>query len=328
MMMSNSMFCRLMVALFAHVAALCGSVSNVSAKVAILCDKGILPCQSIYKFDVSPEYMLLNVDGSKSISGHTATLFEDGKHQIVIGKFLTPGKMTLLFFPPEALAISGDHAKAKPAHVVTYEFLEADRVWTSNDASTEDRFSRFRLLWNGVTGGADYQLVGREIAPRLDVFNPQIDLFRASIIQLIVGLPSTRIHFKESYCAEMRKSLEKAIKQGGNWDVDIDDGDYMSFHIKLRSHSDREHFYKDGHWWRAFVEVKFADYGNQGKCDGADVAVYDTLVCTGPINDDPDGTRNRRRDCYRRIEPSSKAEYELRDRLTAILRKAYGLSPR
>jgi hypothetical protein len=150
---------------------------------------------------------------------------------------------------------------------------------------------------------------------------PINDIFRGEIVEKIAGLPSEQVSFSHKYCDKIESSLESVLKEAGKWSVEVTPERDQEVRVILKSHSDREFFDKDGYWWKAFIQIRFSKEAQGSKeCTGASIQLYDSIVCTSPINDDPD---NGRSGCFHRIDYSSKAEFQLQDRLSLILRRAY-----
>jgi hypothetical protein len=135
------------------------------------------------------------------------------------------------------------------------------------------------------------------------------------------GLPPLEPGLPAFICDRVGKSMEQTLSNAGKWDVAVDPDKSMSFHVVLKSHSDREFFYREGYWWKAFVEITF-ESAEADACSGVSIYLYDSVVCAAPANKDPE--QNGRRECFQRIHPSSKAEVDLQQRLLLVLEKAYG----
>jgi hypothetical protein len=314
-----------------------------------------IEAQSVFRFNPNPEFMYLRVYPDNQMAGYTASLWQKGYISSVFGRVLKKGTIELSFFPAAARALATKTAQEKnsfgrcPSWVengcdLTVILQTLSDMGVRPDQRTKYVYDAKRELWIAVetTGRSHYSnfKTEKDYEPRGVVAqvlqDPQINprspyeltaagaLFDRDIVHSIAGLPVGRdIAFKTRYCDQIGEGLNTLLTGAGHWDVDVSPETEKTFLVKLKSHSGREFFYKDGYWWKAFVEIQFTDDDGNGKCSHARVYLYDSAVCGGPPNDDPD--KNGRTACYRRIEPDSKAEVDLRDHLTQILQKSYGV---
>jgi hypothetical protein len=312
------------------------------------------PAQSSFRLTTTPEFMLLTVYPDSQIEGYTASLWETGYKSFVIGTALEKDAVELSFYSLateelvrkrllESNAISKcglvDRAcyltifrqllteiGIAPIQKSAFLFDAKSGKWVSREnPKLPGRYSDFILEHDYNSDSADAifrnapnAAIKRSISP-----TPVDKLFSRDIIRYTAGLRPSRIAFKTQYCDAISEGLAELLKESGKWEVQVFSEYEKSFSVKLKSHSGREFFYRDGYWWKAFAEITFLEDDGDGKCSKVIIYLYDTIVCGGPIDDDPD--KNGRSQCYQRIEGDSKAEVDLRDHLSQILQQSYGI---
>jgi hypothetical protein len=141
--------------------------------------------------------------------------------------------------------------------------------------------------------------------------------------QIQTGIPKANVALNTHFCSEFQERLEQSLSKAGQWRASVNSEGERSFRVMLKSHSSKEFFYRDGYWWKAFLEISFTQADGGGNCSGASIYLYDSVVCAAPIDKDPDA--NNRRECFFRIEPTSNAEFELQDRIRLVIQKMYGV---
>jgi hypothetical protein len=348
--------------------------------------------ESIYKFQKTPEYMLLRINPDqryKSFEGYTASLWSGEFEKYVFGKYNSPGKITLTFYnikqynkaqevlmkderfknnrPGPDINIFdylGEHLQDRePIFQGKYEYYKLDYkletkmydpyypkgVWKKTGISDEytNLMLEFYDIWDSPeTYSAEAILTSSKLEDEYgfggcrigeicvmesntlekeSLQRPIVRLFGIYIPTKIVGLPTQVIYTTQQYCREMRGKLLTSLKQAGNWDVAVDPEEYNSFRIQLKSHSDKEFYYKDKIWWKALLEIEFVGANEKpNSCSQIKCRLYDSVVCPGPINDDPEAPGKGRSACFERIHYGSDAEYKLAERVSSSLRSTFG----
>lgn len=317
--------------------------------------------QSSFRFRAKPEFMILRLYEGNQIIGHTASLWQVGYTSFLLGKILRDGAIEISFFLPSAeekihRAIrERDRSSWCPGFVENSCYLKVYRQvlaeigikpfqksafrydvkngWLIEKTTAPVTYSNFTLEKNYDLGNVEAAALGHPTAPAKSIHPiyelpvqyvslPVDDLFELDIAHESAGLPPQQVAFKTQYCDKISENLEGLLSKAGDWDVKIAPERDKSFDVRLKSHSSREFFYKDGYWWKAFVEIIFREDNGDGKCSQAAVYLYDSIVCGGPKEDDPD--KSGRSQCFQRIAPDSKAEIDLREHLSQILQQSFG----
>jgi hypothetical protein len=320
--------------------------------------------QSTYRFSRAPQFMLLDLYPGSNLFGYTASIWDKKIKEIVVGHVLGSDTIELAFYPSSTEskarreAFQAPICKTRPfeqptaqcyehfadviRHLSTPVVASQRYVYTAHDGkqpqswndgawvATDEgnKYSSFTFyrdydidsLEEHLFSGATKQGRGAEKFSHNAVEN----LFGGRIIVQIAGLPETMFYFREQHCDKTEKLLEGVLKRAGKWQVSLEPERDKHFRVLLKSHSDREYFYRAGMWWKAFIEVSFVHNNDKGQCSRARVYLYDSAVCGGPLSDDPDLSH---RECFERIPFDSRAELDLRDRLRQILVREYGSPP-
>lgn len=300
--------------------------------------------QSFFLFKTTPALMHLSVEDLQ-ITGETRSVWGKEYRSFIVGKVIEPDVIELGFYSDEQYwrtwqlfheRPDGEKkctdSHSTPCYVAFFRRIESEmgikpiqksvfvydansQTWTNRETPTiANRYSDFLLESNAtaesIFRGKPNVEFGRggHPSPLHGV------LFRLATTG---GAASSR---PIPLCGQT-KDLEEHLRKSGNWEVEVRPLYLDSYSVQLKSHSDREFFYKDGYWWKAYAEISFAAKREGGNCSDARIYVYDTVVCGGPRDVDPD--KHGRRLCFQRIEQDSKAEIDLRDRLAQMLQKSY-----
>jgi hypothetical protein len=324
-----------------------------------LCPTAAQIAQSTYRLSRAPEFMLLDLYAGSNLLGYTASIWDKKIKDIVVGRVVGTNTIELAFYLSsvesearreafqapvcksstfgftaqcfkhfaETIRHLGTLVVASQRYVYVPNNTKGSRnqnggAWVADDATNRFSFAFYRdheidSLEALLRSGAKKQGKGPEELAQTAVD----DLFGASIVRRIAGLPDHMIQFKEQFCDETKRSFESMLKSAGNWEVTVERERDMQFRVMLKAHSDREYFYRSGLWWKAFIEVSFEEDDKKGRCSRARVYLYDSAVCGAPLSDDPDLSH---RECFERIPLDSRAELDLRDRLGRVLVREYG----
>lgn len=296
------------------------------------------------------------------MAGHTASLWRTGYTSFILGKILNDGAMEILFFLPSAEETVRRTIREKklfeqckslvedscyvalerevlgklgidPFQKSIFRYHHELNDWRIDGTNSPAEYSSFTLEKNYSLGNVEEAALGHPTAPRKRIHPvaklpvqyvhlPIDDLFQHDIVHLYAGLPSQQVNFATQQCTQINERIEDVLSKAGSWDVKLSPEYEQTFQVRLKSHSSREFFYRDGYWWKVFLEIRFLKENGQGKCSQATVYLYDSVVCAGPINDDPDVSG--RTQCFQRIEPESKAEIDLQSRLSHVLQLSFG----
>ncbi|WP_305711661.1 hypothetical protein [Bradyrhizobium sp.] len=310
--------------------------------------------QSVFRFQGAPEFMYLRSYSKSVLKGYTRSLWQDGAISLVVGSVVEAGNIELSFYRvedeerakkiareredydkcPSLVETSCDIEIVRkaltdlaiaPVQKFSYHFSAKTGSWVGvGGPATSAKYAEFKTEKDYYPGSVEaLALNDRRHANKAPYDNlPVDDLFKRNIYHTIAGVPPNQdFTFKTQFCDKISEGLEKLLQESGKWEVNVSPEQHQTFLVKLKSHSGRDFFYKDGHWWKAYVQLYFEEESG-GKCSRVRVYLFDTAVCGGPMTDDPD--KSGRSQCFQRIEWDSKAEIDLRDHLAKILVKSYG----
>lgn len=290
--------------------------------------------QSVYRFIVKPEFMVLSLYPDSKLFGYTSSVWDEEFIEsgvahyktVIVGKVVASGKIEISFYAHEALDLAMKRAEASrlpcldrsnaqclmdtlrelipevgvpPLETEHFSFgrrrdnsdTRLRNVWAAqNNHQSADDYLDF--VYQGDFYSAD-SAEAMLIDHSIGAYHGANDTVPPGLFRIYGGTPSLdsgfdaeskigvapadlKVHTRS--CERDNVVLQRVLSQAAGWEAHVYSAGQMSFRVILKSHSDREFFYRDGFWWKAFLQISF--YSDiEGECVGASIYLYDTVVC-------------------------------------------------